>query len=255
MLIARLESLAAEDSSQVIMQTIENSGGLSIEQISKITSLPEDTILSVALNLIESGKTVGFPHGSSQIILADSTWENIKSQCENYLTVHHSQYYLRRGLPREELRSKLNINNELFQGIIAKLEAENLLVQDGTDIRMKTHSPTLSSEDQRLSTNYLDRLNENPNTPPTDIFLDTEILNYLSNNKQVVIVGSGIVYSRIAYDEQINEVLNYMKTRGTISVGEARDLLGASRKYILPFLESMDELRLTRRSGDDRVLE
>ena len=171
------------------------------------------------------------------------------------ITIHHSQYYLRRGLPREELRSKLNINNELFQGIIAKLEANDLLVQDGTDIRMKTHSPTLSAEDQRLSTNYLDRLNENPNTPPTDISLDTEILNYLSNNKQVVIVGSGIVYSRIAYDQQINEVLNYMKTHGTISVGEARDLLGASRKYILPFLESMDELRLTRRSGDDRILE
>jgi selenocysteine-specific elongation factor len=37
-------------------------------------------------------------------------------------------------------------------------------------------------------------------------------------------------------------------------VAEARDVLGATRKYILPLLEHMDTLKITRRLGDQRVL-
>ena len=37
-------------------------------------------------------------------------------------------------------------------------------------------------------------------------------------------------------------------------VSEARDVLGTIRKYILPLLEHMDERRITRRVGDERVL-
>tara|TARA_B100000686_G_scaffold271432_1_gene288130 strand:- start:1221 stop:3074 length:1854 start_codon:yes stop_codon:yes gene_type:complete len=253
-LIARLESLAAEDSDQVVIQTIENSDGLDIEQISKITSLAEDTVSSIVVNLIESGKAIGFSSGSSQIILTESNWANFKSRCENYLTSHHSQYPLRKGLPREELRSKLKINNELFQETIARLESEGLLIQDGTDIKMNSYSPTLSIEDRRFSENYLIRLNETPHTPPTDLTIDPELLTYLSDTDQVVVVGGNIVYSRIAYDHQVSEVLKHIEKNGTISVGETRDLLSASRKYVLPLLESMDEQRLTRRSGDNRIL-
>jgi selenocysteine-specific elongation factor len=41
---------------------------------------------------------------------------------------------------------------------------------------------------------------------------------------------------------------------GKMTVAEARDILGATRKYILPLLEHMDALRITKRSGDERVL-
>ena len=34
----------------------------------------------------------------------------------------------------------------------------------------------------------------------------------------------------------------------------AIDVLGATRKYILPLLEHMDALKITRRMGDERVL-
>jgi selenocysteine-specific elongation factor len=39
-----------------------------------------------------------------------------------------------------------------------------------------------------------------------------------------------------------------------MTVAEARDILGATRKYILPLLEHMDALKMTQRIGDERVL-
>jgi selenocysteine-specific elongation factor len=39
-----------------------------------------------------------------------------------------------------------------------------------------------------------------------------------------------------------------------MTAAEARDVLGTTRKYILPLLEHMDERRITRRVGDERRL-
>jgi selenocysteine-specific elongation factor len=40
-----------------------------------------------------------------------------------------------------------------------------------------------------------------------------------------------------------------------MSVGDFRDLLGLSRKYLIPLLEHLDRRRRTRRVGDARVVE
>ena len=45
-----------------------------------------------------------------------------------------------------------------------------------------------------------------------------------------------------------------MKSKGKITVAEVRDLLSTSRKYALALMEYMDEQKITRRVGDERVL-
>ena len=45
------------------------------------------------------------------------------------------------------------------------------------------------------------------------------------------------------------------ETGRTMSVGDFRDLLGLSRKYLIPLLEYLDRKRRTRRVGDARVVE
>jgi selenocysteine-specific elongation factor len=46
----------------------------------------------------------------------------------------------------------------------------------------------------------------------------------------------------------------HLKAHGKVSVPGFKDLLGLSRKYAIPFLEHFDEIRFTRRQGDERVL-
>jgi selenocysteine-specific elongation factor len=53
---------------------------------------------------------------------------------------------------------------------------------------------------------------------------------------------------------RIEETVAVQKGR-TMSVGDFRDLLGLSRKYLIPLLEYLDRRRRTRRVGDVRVVE
>jgi selenocysteine-specific elongation factor len=45
-----------------------------------------------------------------------------------------------------------------------------------------------------------------------------------------------------------------MKEAGSISVGGYRDILGTNRKVAIGILEYFDQLKVTRRSGENRVL-
>jgi selenocysteine-specific elongation factor len=69
----------------------------------------------------------------------------------------------------------------------------------------------------------------------------------------VVKTDSGTVFSAAAFDEMVLKISNHLKKSGKITVAEARDLLGSSRKYVLALLEQMDEMKLTKRVGDERV--
>ena len=48
--------------------------------------------------------------------------------------------------------------------------------------------------------------------------------------------------------------MSTIKEHGKINVGQVRDRFQTSRKYALSLLEHLDQQRITRRVGDDRVL-
>ena len=70
----------------------------------------------------------------------------------------------------------------------------------------------------------------------------------------MVPIGDGIVYAAEAYNEIVDRLVEHLKEKGSIAVSDVRELFGTSRKYVLPLLQSMDERRITRRDGDERVL-
>ena len=81
-----------------------------------------------------------------------------------------------------------------------------------------------------------------------------EVLNALIEQGQLVKLGDGVLFLRETYQEAIAILVKYLREHGKMTVAEARDILGATRKYILPLLEHMDALKMTRRIGDERVL-
>jgi len=49
-------------------------------------------------------------------------------------------------------------------------------------------------------------------------------------------------------------LVDYLKEHGQITLGAFRDMLGVSRRDALALLEYFDAVRVTKRSGDTRVL-
>ena len=84
--------------------------------------------------------------------------------------------------------------------------------------------------------------------------LEPDLLNLLIDRGQVVKTATGIVFSAAAYDDMVSKILAHIKKNGKITLAEVRDMFQSSRKYVQALLEHMDEKKLTKRVGDDRVL-
>ena len=253
-LIERLESLHGNDSKEVILKTIESKDALSPLEISHSTSIPEDQVRSILFSLTTSENIITLNFGKNEIIYSSQNWKQIKDSCLEYISTHHADRPLSQGPSKEEIRSKLRINSDIFLEIVNQLEKEAILIQDGPILRLPNHVPTLSLIQEKIVRDYISTLKAQPNNPPTDNPIEEELLSYIVEKGLVIKVNTGIIYESQAYSKQIEIIVEYIKTNGSITVGETRDLLTASRKYVLPLLESMDQNHLTRRSNDNRFL-
>ena len=83
--------------------------------------------------------------------------------------------------------------------------------------------------------------------------VNPEVVNALIERGDLVKVGDDIYYPRATYDEMVARILALIDARGNAAVADLRDMFGTTRKYAVPFMEHLDEVRITRRKGDVRV--
>lgn len=57
-----------------------------------------------------------------------------------------------------------------------------------------------------------------------------------------------------SFTRALDVLKNILIEKGQITLSEYRDILGTSRKYAMMILECTDEMKLTQKVGDNRIL-
>ncbi len=63
-----------------------------------------------------------------------------------------------------------------------------------------------------------------------------------------------MVFRKVDYDFMVEQVRQAFRQKGEVTLAEVRDLFQTSRKYIQAFLEHLDAVGITIRSGEARRL-
>jgi len=133
-------------------------------------------------------------------------------------------------------------------------------VERGGEVAVASHRQLLSRDQERVVGAFLAELESQPFNPPplADVLrrhaLTPALLQYLVADGRIVRVNEDTAFARSAYDEAVRMLRAHLTEHRTLTVAAARDLLGSSRRYVLPLLEWMDAQKVTRRVGDDRIL-
>jgi selenocysteine-specific elongation factor len=186
-----------------------------------------------------------------------TAWETIKAKMVKTLTEFHGMQSLRRGMPAEELRSRLRLGGpaRLFDEVLITAAHDDEIVNEGATIRLPSFQIVLDPARRQSADRYLAALDLAANTPPApgEYDIDQETLGALVDLGEVVRVAEGVVYSPTAYASIEREVLNVIDREGSITLAQFRDHFATSRKYAQATLEYLDQRRITRRVGDERV--
>ncbi|MCH7580413.1 MAG: SelB C-terminal domain-containing protein, partial [Chloroflexi bacterium] len=68
------------------------------------------------------------------------------------------------------------------------------------------------------------------------------------------VTAGEVTFGADAYEEMVSRVTEHLRSEGTVTLAQVRDMFGTSRKYAQALLEHLDQERVTRRVGDERVL-
>lgn len=150
------------------------------------------------------------------------------------------------------------------------LELMNALVEHGVLKSVRgllsspAHEPTVPPPHDRALAHFLAEIGKAPFATPawTDVasglgFDKTTwnvISTYLTESGAVVFLDAEVWLLASTIDEARRRLAAHVKSQGPFTPAQARDLLGTTRKYIIPLLEHFDNTRVTKRDGDVRVM-
>ena len=255
--IERLSMMELGSTQDVLLKTIEFSEPSEFGELINRANMGADTVQSELETMAAENLVV--PLGSASIgrgsyLFTAGGWNGVVEKSQQSLEAFYRQFPLRRGAPKEELRSRLGMTAQVFNLAFTKLLQQDVVEEDGALVRLPGYEPTLSDGQNEQVNAYIRTLESDPFSPPTDARMDDEVLNLLDEQGKVVRVSETVVYSAEAYEQMVEIVSEYIRENGEISVANVRDVLGTSRKYALALMDYLDHKRITRRVGDARVL-
>ncbi len=184
---------------------------------------------------------------------AAESWQRLSQAIETELRIYHQANPLRLGMPRPELRSRLNTKMSLIDMIF---EDEDRLTLESGFARLREHSIRFSSEQQQKAMQVMQALEADPYSPPGIADLNRlageEVVRALSDMRQIVNVNDNIAFAAKSYDRLVAEVRRHIVEFEEIDAKTLRDKFGSSRKYAIALLDHLDSLGITQRVGDVR---
>ncbi|HEX3031804.1 MAG TPA: SelB C-terminal domain-containing protein, partial [Bacillota bacterium] len=215
--------------------------------------------------LINQGRVLTFTAENKTFAVATEILNEWKEAVTKLMQEYQTQYPLRPGLPKEEVRSRYfsGINNKLFTFVMQFMEEQELLTIRGQAITTRDWVPMVPSEVSKPLAEAVQLFKEGWWQPPgwDDTAEKTalplkwreEALHYLLHQGTLVKLSDEVQMHGEALQAAKKVILEQLAVKQPLSLAEVRDLLGSTRKYILPLLEYLDQTKVTRRQGDARV--
>ena len=255
--VERLSVLAEGRPEEVLLKALESMEPSSLKKVVEESGIAAEDVVPALENLLDRDAVTALGNGrvtDRTVLYSGRGWGGVMSKSRAALESYHKQHPLRTGLPKEELRSRLGLGGQVFGKVIEKLVEDGALVEEGSAVRLPEHSRVLSAKQQTEVDRYLAALDAQPFSPPTDLGISGELVAGLVDGGKVVRVNQDVVFSAGAYKEMRDRIVEETRSAGKINVGKVRDMFDTSRKYALALMEYLDQQRITRRVGDDRVL-
>ena len=265
--LARFETLSHGAPDTVLLQTLARKPFVEPAALLAASEL-DATAGAAALAELRSQRALKEIGGEGQPLLVSwERWQTLLTQIDRLLAHFHKQAPLRQGMPRGELRSRLQpllpgaaLTVRLFNAIVAAAQADAVIAADDAMVWQTAFAVRLAPAQDAAVARTLAAFAAAPYAPPNQAEAlhllggDEELLAMLLERNELVRIGGDVLFRRDDLAALMAGVLEHLRAAGTITLAEVRDRFQTTRKYAQAVLEEMDARRLTRREGDVRVL-
>ena len=252
--IARLHTLAQGTPAELLLKALEKSGPANTNDWFKRAALSAEIGRSAVAELIETRQAFAL---KDDLFIAASTWSALKTKIAHELSAYHRARPLRPGMPREELKSRLNLDTKLFNLVIERATIEGVVTPSGSNLRAPDFAIVFKPDQQRAIDNLLGKFKAalwaTPSFKEAEAAIGAEVLSAVVDLGQLIQLNDDVLLLPETYRAALDRIRAHFSEHQTITVAQVRDYFATSRKYALALMEYLDAQGLTKRVGDERV--
>jgi selenocysteine-specific elongation factor len=159
------------------------------------------------------------------------------------------------------VREGVRASEELADISIREMERAGEIESFGPLLRRRGWVPSLTDRDVEATNRLAHDICAGEQEPPGVGDLISRygssvpaLLRFLERQGRIVQVEVDRYYDRDALEQMIAQLKGKLVPGQVYVPAQLRDVLGCSRKYLIPFLEFCDRTGVTERQGDGRVL-
>jgi selenocysteine-specific elongation factor len=266
--LEHLETLARGTPAEILLRNLNIFGAATLSDVIARSDLESETARQAYQELVINNQIIildmapveskSIPFNPNLFVMSQIQWHQLVIRILQEVDDYHHANPLRRGLPREELKSRLKLPPRLFNSSLHRLVVSGEIEEIGPLVRRPGYEIKFTQMQERQINALLSRFAAAPFSPPTS----KECINEVGDDLYGAMLELGIltpvppdlVFRSEDYDKIVSEIRNLLNQQGTVTAAEVRDHLQTSRRYVLAILEFLDTQGITVREGDSRRL-
>jgi selenocysteine-specific elongation factor len=264
---AFLETLERTNHEEILSAMTERAlFGLASEEIVARTGWTEKEIHE-AVEKLSASRRVKTVSTEPLVLISGKMFEEVRKKIVEKVEKFQKENPLSPGIPREDLRTSLGrrVRTETFRAALEELAAQKKLEAQGELVKKAGSEIALLPEEAKAKEQIesafssaglaVPSVKEVLAKLPVEAKRAEKLLQILLREKKLVRVTTELIFHRQALAHLKEQLSVYKKAKGDrISVPVFKELTGITRKYAIPLLEYLDRERVTRRTGDERVI-
>jgi selenocysteine-specific elongation factor len=240
--------------------------GLGLEEIIARTAWTEKEIHEALKKLSGAGR-VQIVSTEPLILISGKMFEEVRRKIAEKVEKFQKENPLSPGISREDLRASLGkrVRAETFRAALEELAAQRKLDAQGELVKKAGSEIALLPEEAKAKEQIesafssaglaVPSVKEVLANLPVEAKRAEKLLQILLREKNLVRVTTELIFHRQALAQLKEQLSAFKKAKGDrISVPAFKELTRITRKYAIPLLEYLDRERVTRRTGDERVI-
>jgi len=218
---------------------------LEVEALGPLAGAGPGEVTALADDLEAAGDAVRV----ERWLVATPELARVRELVAERVETHHRDHPLEPGVEVQTLATAVRVDPARLRAAITS--GDGLVVERGV-VRLASHRGRVADSPEAQA--LIARLEAEPFAPPDPATLDADggLVRTLVREGALVDLD-GIVFAAAALDDARARVQDALRERGSLTVADARDLLGSTRKFVLPILNRLDAEGVTRRRGDERI--
>jgi selenocysteine-specific elongation factor len=256
-----LESLAQGTPADVLFEAALALSPATVKEIIARSHLESEPAEAALNELLGNGQLVSMDIGArtmESLVTTLSQWQVLQDKALQITGEYHKFYPLRKGIPREELKSKLKLSPRVFNAAILSIVNRKAILENRSFLSLPGHEVRFDNGQQAKVQGLMRKFAANPFGPPSvkecQAEVGEEIVNALIEMGELTTVSQEVIFRTSDYETMVAKIRSALAQKGQVTLAEVRDLLNTTRKYVQALLEHLDATGVTMRAGDFRKL-